>query len=164
MVYDHTAEQEERFWSGIDNFKQKEFLCKCGCGEYRINHQLVKALDMAVSEMKRERKGFLCIVTSGCRCEKHNASLAGSVKTSSHLVKTTIEGQPDGSKKEIVRECLAVDISCPTSEMRYFMLPYLFRYFRRIEVSDRHIHVDIDYEKPQNVLFFPPGTNFGWRK
>ena len=164
MPYEHTAEQEERFWSGIDNFKQKEFLCNCGCGEYRINHQLVKALDMAVSEMKRDRKGFVCIVTSGCRCQKKNDSLAGSVKNSSHLVKVTNKILGDGSKQELVKECLAVDMSCPTSEMRYFMLPYLMRYFRRIEVSDRHIHIDIDYDKPQNVLFFPPGTSFGWKK
>ena len=164
MGYDHTAEQEERFWSGIDNFKQKEFLCKCGCGEYRINHQLVKALDMAVSEMKRDRKGFLCIITSGCRCEKHNVSLSGSVKNSSHLVKITSSADSKGQVVRSVRECLAVDISCPTSEMRYFMLPYLFRYFTRIELSDRHIHVDVDVDKAQNVLFFPPGTNFGWRK
>lgn len=163
-MYSFTDEQEETFWSGIDNFKRKEFRCKCGCGEERINHQLVKALDMAVSEMKRERKGFLCIVTSGCRCQKHNDSLSGSVKNSSHLVKVTKTYLDPLSHIEEVRECLAVDVSCPTSEMRYFMLPYLFRYFQRIEVSDRHIHIDVDSEKPQKVLFFPPGTNFGWGK
>lgn len=164
MGYDYTQEQEERFWGGLDNFKRKEFECKCGCGEDRVNHQLVKALDMATSEMKRDRKGFLCIITSGCRCEKHNASLSGSVNNSSHLVKTTKELDANGEVRESVRECLAADISCPTSELRYFMLPYLMRYFRRVELSDRHIHVDIDQEKTQNLLFFPPGTSFGWRK
>lgn len=153
MSYEHTKEQEERFWSGIDNFKRSEFTCKCGCGESRINHQLVKALDMAVSEMKRDRKGFSCIVNCGCRCEKHNNSIKNSSKKSSHLVIIGSEG---------VRECLAADLRCLTSEMRYFMLPYLFRYFKRIELSDKHIHVDVDSDKPQNLLFFPRGASFGW--
>ena len=164
MGYEYTEEQEWTFWGGLDNFKRSEFECKCGCGENRINHQLVKALDMAVSEIKRDNPGFKCIVTSGCRCEKHNATLAGSVENSSHLVKTTRKILGDGSKQESVRECLAVDFSCPTSSMRYTVLPYMFRYFNRIEVSDRHVHVDVDAEKVQNVLFFPPGTSFGWRK
>lgn len=163
MGYEHTVEQEGVFWSGIDNFKRKEFACKCGCGEDRVNHQLVKALDMAVSEMKRERKGFLCIVNSGCRCEKHNGTVKNASKTSSHLVKVTERTLPDNSTKEEVRECLAVDLSCPTSEMRYFMLPYLMRYFQRVELSDRHIHIDVDADKPQRILFFPYGTNFGWK-
>ena len=164
MGYEYTQEQEDLFWSGLDNFKRKEFECKCGCGENRINHQLVKALDMAVSEIKRDNPGYLCIVTSGCRCEKHNASIGGSVKNSSHLVKTTRKILGDGSKQEFVRECLAVDFRCQTSRERYRVLPHLFRYFPRIELSDKHIHVDVDPEKAQELLFFPPGTDFGWRK
>lgn len=160
MSYIYSEVEEDVFWAKVKNFKRKEFECKCGCGENRINHELVFSLDMAVSEMKRLRKDFKCIVTSGCRCQKHNDAQAGSVKNSSHVVRVTENGV--GHKD--VRECLAADISCMTSEQRYFMLPHILRYFRRVEISDRHIHVDVDYEKPMDLLFFPPGTSFGWRK
>lgn len=67
-------------WNDIKHFKQSEFACKCGCGFNSINLNLVKILDEI-----REYFGQPVIVTSGCRCAKHNAKQTGSVSNSRHI-------------------------------------------------------------------------------
>ena len=48
----------------------------------------------------------------------------------------------------------AVDIRCPDSRMRWHMLDALYSVgFRRIGIYDRHIHVDNDPTKPQDVTW-----------
>jgi len=50
------------------HFYRDEFACQCGCGFDTVDHELVKILEDV-------RKTFNAPVhiSSGCRCEKHNA-------------------------------------------------------------------------------------------
>lgn len=50
------------------NFDRSEFACKCGCGFNKIDLTLVGAL-----QVFRDVINARIIVTSGCRCEAHNA-------------------------------------------------------------------------------------------
>ena len=75
----HMFPQTQTTWDDIKYFKQSEFACKDGCGFDDINLKLVKILD----EM-REHYGRPIIITSGCRCKKHNREVQG-VDTSRHV-------------------------------------------------------------------------------
>lgn len=67
-------------WNDIKYFKQSEFACKCGCGLDDIDLNLVKIL-----EEIREYFGKPMTITCGCRCQKYNDSLKGSIKNSKHV-------------------------------------------------------------------------------
>lgn len=67
-------------WNNINHFKQSEFTCKCGCGLNRIDLRLVKILDEI-----REHYNKPIIITSGCRCSKHNRNVGG-VQGSRHVL------------------------------------------------------------------------------
>lgn len=66
-------------WNSIKHFKKSEFTCKCGCGLNNIQLKVVKIADEV-----REHFGNPAIVTSGTRCQKHNAEVGG-VANSRHL-------------------------------------------------------------------------------
>lgn len=66
-------------WNDIKHFKKSEFDCKCGCGLNNIDIKLVQIL-----EEIRNYFGKPMIVTNGCRCQKYNDSLQGSIKNSKH--------------------------------------------------------------------------------
>ena len=78
------TEEKELTWDDIKYFKPHEFACKCG-GKYcdgsvdKVDLRMVKKLDDI-----REHFGVECIVTSGVRCERHNAAVGG-VRNSQHL-------------------------------------------------------------------------------
>lgn len=61
------------------HFKRTEFACGCGCGFDTVDTELLSAL-----ERVREHFGKPVMVTSGCRCENHNESVGGSMR-SQHL-------------------------------------------------------------------------------
>src|SRR5574344_902021 len=67
-------------WDTIKHFKQSEFTCKDGCGYDDIDLRLVKILDQI-----RDHFNSPVIVTSGCRCKKHNAEVGG-VQESRHVL------------------------------------------------------------------------------
>ena len=52
-------------------FKDYEFACRC-CGGLKIEQELVKALDQLRGDF-----GKPIIITSGYRCERHNANVGG---------------------------------------------------------------------------------------
>ena len=62
------------------HFHEVEFFCKCGCGRYIQNNELIYLL-----ESIREHYARKVIIVSGTRCKKHNNSLIGSSKYSQHL-------------------------------------------------------------------------------
>lgn len=66
-------------WDDIKYFKKSEFTCKCGCGLNNIDLKLVKILDEI-----RGHFGKPMLITCGCRCQKYNDSLKGSIKGSKH--------------------------------------------------------------------------------
>lgn len=62
------------------HFKKEEFNCKCGCGANNINHKLVQVLE----DIRFHFGGNPVIITSGTRCQKHNAAVGG-IRGSKHL-------------------------------------------------------------------------------
>jgi hypothetical protein len=95
-----------------------------------LDHRLVARLDRA-----RGYAGVPFEITSGKRTEEENAA-AGGVKNSAHV------------------RGLAVDLRCPGSGARYFMLKGLLAAgFDRIGVYDLHFHVDIDEALPARVCW-----------
>lgn len=65
------------FWDGIKHFKRSEFKCKCGgkhCNGFPVEpkEKLVK-----VADRTREHFGNRITVSSGVRCEQHNANVGG---------------------------------------------------------------------------------------
>lgn len=112
-----------------DNFSRSEFACKCGCGFDSIDPDLVDML-----QCSRTATGLTYEIVSGCRCEAHNKKVGGK-PNSAHL-----RGN-------------AVDVKCITSQMRYRMVCDFVRRFRRIEIRDSWIHIDIDVTLPQDVIF-----------
>lgn len=67
-------------WDNVKHFKKSEFTCKCGCGFNNIDLNLVKILDEI-----REHYNKPLVITSGCRCQTHNANVGG-VKGSRHVL------------------------------------------------------------------------------
>ena len=116
-------------WNEIGNFKREEFICKCGCKEENMNRDFVKKLDKV-----RNKYGFPIIITSGYRCKYHDSELGG-------------KGNHTTGK--------AVDIKCDVSQNRYYMLPILLKYFKRIGIGKTFIHVDDcdESNKPQEVVW-----------
>ena len=116
------------------NFKRHEFACKCGCGFDDISPKLVAKLQLA-----RDLFGEPIKVNSGCRCLSHNRK-EKSRDTSSHI------------------KGLAVDVSCNnTDTFKLIKLAYCLGRagFKRIGINTKKkfIHIDIDKEKAQNVIF-----------
>lgn len=62
------------------HFKRKEFACNCGCGFDNIDPTIVSILE----DIRSHFGDKPIIVTSGCRCERYNDSLKGSIKGSKH--------------------------------------------------------------------------------
>lgn len=65
------------FWDDIEHFEREEFRCKCGgkhCSGFPAepNQTLIRVADRV-----REHFGRPATVTSGVRCEKHNANVGG---------------------------------------------------------------------------------------
>lgn len=63
------------------HFQRSEFACKCGCGFDDINLRLVQILE----DIRSRFGGNPAIITSGCRCAKHNAEVGG-VQGSRHVL------------------------------------------------------------------------------
>lgn len=70
---------EKRSMKISKNFDKEEFACKCGCGFDDINPLLVLQL-----QTLRDALNAPLIVTSGCRCRKHNKAVGGA-SHSDHL-------------------------------------------------------------------------------
>ena len=61
------------------NFSDHEFACQCGCGTGEINRDLVRVLQEVSDNFKKP-----VTITSGIRCEKHNANVGGA-EMSQHI-------------------------------------------------------------------------------
>ena len=116
----------------LNYFDIEEFNCNCGCGKNNISIEFVKLLDLA-----RARAGVPFKINSGCRCSKHNTIIGGS-STSSHKLG------------------LAADIRAEDSMTRFKIVEALLSVgIKRIGInkSNSFIHVDVDYDKPQGVMW-----------
>lgn len=114
-------------------FTPKEFECKCskcGLGYENMDAALLLKIDRA-----RELAGIPFKVNSAVRCEDHNAKVGGK-PDSAHI----------GG--------FAIDVAAIDSHTRFKIMKALFDVgFKRIGINPRFIHVDVDDDKPQEVLF-----------
>lgn len=102
----------------MSHFKDSEFDCKCGCGRNNIKGSFILLLNRA-----REIAGVPFIITSGCRCEKHNETVGSASKN--HV---------DGK---------AADILCTDGWNRLRIIRALLEVgFIRIGIHKSFIHVD----------------------
>ncbi|MDR1008016.1 MAG: peptidase M15 [Campylobacteraceae bacterium] len=101
------------------HFDNNEFTCKCGCGLNNISRLLVEKL-----ERVRKACGVKFVITSGCRCAKHNAAVGG-VANSSHV------------------KGYAADIAL-TDYNRVIIIQALRKEFNRIGIAKNFVHVDVD--------------------
>jgi len=100
-----------------------------GSGKH-MDHDLLVMIDKA-----RALYGKPIVVTSGFRTESHNEKVGG-VSSSSHL------------------KGLAIDVACLKSKDRFKMLTALLEVgFNRIGIASTFIHVDVDKNKSQNVIW-----------
>ena len=98
-----------------------------GCN---MSQEILSMLDAA-----RKIYGKPMRITSGFRTKTHNKKVGG-VESSSHL------------------KGLAVDIACSESRNRFDMIRALLEVgFKRLGVAGTFIHVDIDKDKSQNVIW-----------
>lgn len=118
-------------------FKHSEFGCPFG-GEatgLKMNLEFLELLDEA-----REIAEIPFKITSGYRTKEYNEDLIKrgykASKNSSHL------------------KGLAADISVKDSKSRFIVFnSLLLAGFTRIGIADTFIHVDLDLEKTQNVIW-----------
>jgi len=90
---------------------------------------------LAKLDEAREFAGIPFIINSAYRSPEHNAKIGGK-PNSSHL------------------KGLAVDIKATDSRTRFLVLNALISVgFTRIGIADTFIHVDMDYDKSQNVTW-----------
>ena len=83
-----------------DHFNRYEFACRCGCGFDTVDAGLITAL-----EEIRGHFGVPVTITSGCRCEAHNAAVGGS-KGSQHRLGRAADFSVQGTPPEAVRAFL----------------------------------------------------------
>lgn len=99
----------------------------------------VANLDPRLVEMLDHARGYAhipFIITSGYRTREENEAIGG-VQNSAHTCG------------------LAVDLRCEGSRTRFrIVCAAVLAGFRRIELADKHVHLDIDDTKPQDVIFF----------
>jgi hypothetical protein len=95
-----------------------------------LNIQLLTMLDNA-----RTMADMPFIITSGVRTMEENRKVGG-VNSSAHLLG------------------LACDIKCENDTQAFLIIKgAVVAGFKRIGIGKGHIHLDIDSDKPQNVLF-----------
>jgi uncharacterized protein YcbK (DUF882 family) len=111
-------------------FTAQEFHCRCGvCPRKDPDPFLVERLNLL-----REALGSPVVITSGWRCIERNR-VEGGKPDSSHLT-----------------GC-AADISCVNSAQRYRLVSLSLRLFNRIGIGSTFIHVDVDSNKPKEIIW-----------
>ena len=110
-------------------FVREEFQCSC-CGEEQMDETFLRTLNKA-----RGLGDVPYTITSGYRCESHNAAVGGAT----HSAHKSGHG---------------VDISCSSTANRFIIIANLLACgFNRIGVSNNFIHVDDDPSLPCNVMW-----------
>ena len=118
----------------LRHFDKDDFACPC-CGKNKTPLWFMKEIDDC-----RNKTGFPWIITSACRCEKHNKNIEGS-GTSSHLTSAN-------------EEVVAVDIFCDNDEKRFKMIEQLRLHgFKRFGIGINFIHTDKDNKKNQERIW-----------
>ncbi len=105
--------------------------CRDNCGEMVVNQRFLDMINAAELLLYPETLD----ITSGFRCEKHNAAVGGK-PNSAH------------------RTAEAADVAAPTSRDKYYIVrAALSAGFNRIGVGDTFLHLDSSLTLPQNVIW-----------
>jgi len=128
----NTPNHEDKRMRLTRNFTDDEFKCPC-CG--KLLDSLPFRSFVAKLQDARNIAGIPFVITSGCRCLKHNEAV-GSKPDSSHLMG------------------IAADIRTRTLWERFSVIDGLMKAgFVRFGIGQKHIHVDIDLCKPQRLIW-----------
>lgn len=73
-------------WDNIPHFKKSEMTCKCGCGLNNTDLRLMQVLENIRSHFGNRP----IIITSGCRCYRHNKEVGG-VEGSRHVLGKAVD-------------------------------------------------------------------------
>ena len=118
------------FWAGIVGFTRNEFACPCPrCGGFPVEpaQRLVR-----VAVQIREHFGKPVNVSSGVRCQAHNAELPGSSSTSRHMrglaMDFAVRGVPVGQVLAYTQQLVAQGVARYTYEM----------------TGTGYVHIDVD--------------------
>ena len=114
-------------WEGIRYFTREEFRCKCGgkyCGGFPAEPS--GAL-LRLADRVRQHFDAPAIISSGVRCETHNAAVGG-VSGSRHLTGKAMDFRVTG---KTAREVL--DFAAAQPETRY-----------AYAIDDTYIHMDVN--------------------
>lgn len=121
----------QKQWEEIKYFKPQEFDSpdEPGSGQ-NMSFDLVQILDKA-----RQKCGRPLVLHSGMRSQTHNTDVGG-VNESAHTLG------------------FAVDIDCQDSQSRFDLIKIFTDLgIRRIGIGKTFLHVDIDPDKPQSVVW-----------
>lgn len=80
-----------------EHFDSKEFECKCGCGKFIQNDELINLLECIRATFDSSIK-----INSGTRCEKHNKEEDGA-EDSQHLFGTAADIVVKGVSADLVQ-------------------------------------------------------------
>ncbi len=118
------GQSETDWWGEIEFFTRREFACKCGrCGGYpaEMNREL-----LSVAERMRRHFGVPVTVSSGLRCQTHNANVGGVVG-SRHLTGKAMDFAVAGKTAAAVLKFVQQQ-----PEIRY-----------SYAIDDRYVHMDV---------------------
>lgn len=88
-------------WNNITHFKKSEFACKDNCGFNDIDIRLVNILE----QIRTHFNNNPIIITSGCRCAKHNAQVGGVANSYHTKGKATDFTIPNVNMNEVLSYC-----------------------------------------------------------
>lgn len=112
------AEKVADFWEEVRYFRKEEFRCKCG-GKFCDGFPMMPERELVrLADRVRSHFGSPMTVSSGVRCEKHNANVggaAGSRHMAGKAMDFTVKGKTAPQVLELVRQqpevryCYAID-------------------------------------------------------
>lgn len=119
--------EKKDLWEEIKYFKRDEFRCKCGgrfCDGFPAepSEKLVRLADRV-----REHFGAPAIISSGVRCEAHNANVGGA-EGSYHLTGKAMDFRVDGTPAAVLLEYI-----WKQPEVRFAYM-----------IDDNHVHMDVE--------------------
>lgn len=118
--------RDRAYWQDITHFTPEEFVCKCGgryCGGWPA---MVRKPLLAAADRVRGHFGAAAIVSSGLRCESHNAAVGG-VPGSRHRLGKAMDFRVVGKTAQQV-----LDYVARQPEIRY-----------SYAIDSNYVHMDI---------------------
>lgn len=110
---------------------------------------LIAGLDtelMAMLDMARDKAGVPFTITSGKRSPDQNAALCGAVQDSAHLAGLAVDLAVPGDDHVFDRMLYGLTIAGFVRKGQYFSV-------QGAKLIPRHLHIDIDKTKPQEVTW-----------